>query len=88
MMQGSVFSARFARDAPYHVAVGGSKGKMTVWNLENNAGIRKAFPSASKAKKDFKGKEVLQMDSDGEVEDEFEDVEEEDEEDVEDMEDV
>ncbi|KNC97159.1 rRNA-processing protein PWP1 [Spizellomyces punctatus DAOM BR117] len=40
---GKIFAATFSPDSPYCVAAAGSKGKVLVWNLENNAGVRRAF---------------------------------------------
>jgi hypothetical protein len=53
--------------------LGGSHGKMVIWNLENNSGVRKAFPGHIKNASSTR--EVLQ-------------VEEEPMSDVEDVEDV
>ncbi|KAJ1913019.1 rRNA-processing protein [Tieghemiomyces parasiticus] len=40
---GQVFTAGFCPDAPFHIAVAGSQGKMTVWNAYSNAGVRNTF---------------------------------------------
>lgn len=40
---GKVFSANFSLDSPFLAAVAGSKGKVAIWNLIDNAGVRNAF---------------------------------------------
>ena len=45
IIQGKIFAANFSVDTPYILSVAGSKGKVLIWNLEDNAGVRKAFPS-------------------------------------------
>lgn len=40
---GKVFSVGFSLDSPYHCVVGGSKGELTVWNITDDAGVRKTF---------------------------------------------
>ncbi|RUP04125.1 WD40-repeat-containing domain protein [Jimgerdemannia flammicorona] len=40
---GKIFSASFCPDAPFHLAVAGSKGQVQVWDLSSNAGVRRAF---------------------------------------------
>ncbi|KAJ1675573.1 rRNA-processing protein [Spiromyces aspiralis] len=37
---GRVFAARFSPDAPYHLAVAGSRGNINIWDLSTNAAIR------------------------------------------------
>ncbi|KAI8925486.1 WD40-repeat-containing domain protein [Entophlyctis helioformis] len=34
----------FSPDSPYVVSIAGSKGNVVMWNLEENAGMRRAFP--------------------------------------------
>lgn len=41
---GKIFSTTFSCDDPYTLAVGGSKGKVVIWNLEDNAAFKRAFP--------------------------------------------
>ncbi|KAI9003109.1 WD40-repeat-containing domain protein [Gaertneriomyces semiglobifer] len=75
---GKVFSANFSPDSPYAVCAAGSKGKVLVWNLEDNAGVRRAFPvhqhnvaaTAEKPKK----KEITGVESDSEEEEEEEET--------------
>jgi periodic tryptophan protein 1 len=40
---GKIFAASFCKDSPYLVAVGGSKGVLSVWNITENAGARRVF---------------------------------------------
>jgi periodic tryptophan protein 1 len=40
---GKVFSANFALDSPYLCAVAGSTGNLVIWNITENAGVRKTF---------------------------------------------
>ncbi|KAI8827223.1 WD40-repeat-containing domain protein [Fimicolochytrium jonesii] len=76
---GRVFATTFSPDAPYTIAAAGSKGKVLVWNLENNAGVRRAFNAKrSDAEAEVAApprKEITGVESDGEGE-EDEDEEE------------
>ncbi|KAJ3288503.1 hypothetical protein HK104_008144 [Borealophlyctis nickersoniae] len=70
---GKVFATNFSADSPYILAVAGSKGKLLVWNMEDNAGVRKAFPPAQHTSAPAtKRKEITTVESDDE-EDEDED---------------
>jgi periodic tryptophan protein 1 len=40
---GKVFTVTCCPDSPYHVAVGGSLGTLSVWNITENAAVRKLF---------------------------------------------
>ncbi|KAI8919859.1 WD40-repeat-containing domain protein [Powellomyces hirtus] len=40
---GKIFATSFSPNAPFTIAAAGNKGKVLVWNLEDNAGIRRAF---------------------------------------------
>ncbi|KAI9469775.1 MAG: WD40-repeat-containing domain protein [Benjaminiella poitrasii] len=40
---GRIFSAQFCPDSPFQLAIAGSNGKMHVWDMSSNAGIRQAF---------------------------------------------
>ncbi|CAG8688363.1 4034_t:CDS:2, partial [Racocetra fulgida] len=40
---GKVFAAQFCLDLPFHLAVAGSGGKVHIWDLSTNAGIRNSF---------------------------------------------
>lgn len=44
---GKVFSADFSMDSAFVLGCAGSKGKIVLWNLYDNAGVRKAFNSKS-----------------------------------------
>lgn len=73
-----MFSATFSSDSPSTLAIAGSRGKVVVWNLEDNPIIRKAFPnhqfsqsSTSSGEKKPK-RETVALDSDEEIEEEEE----------------
>ncbi|EIE87420.1 hypothetical protein G6F46_007221 [Rhizopus delemar] len=40
---GRIFSAQFCPDSPFQLAIAGSNGKMHVWDMSSNAGVRQAF---------------------------------------------
>ncbi|KAL0095714.1 WD40-repeat-containing domain protein [Phycomyces blakesleeanus] len=40
---GKIFSAQFCVDSPFQLAVAGSNGKLHVWDMSTNAGVRNAF---------------------------------------------
>ena len=40
---GKVFTASFCLDSPYHVAIGGSKGDLIVWNVTEKRAVRDVF---------------------------------------------
>ncbi|CAO3699043.1 unnamed protein product [Rhizopus stolonifer] len=40
---GRIFSAQFCPDSPFQLAMAGSNGKMHVWDMSSNAGVRQAF---------------------------------------------
>lgn len=42
---GKVFSSSFCPDSPHHLAVAGSQGRLNVWDMSGNPGIRRAFSS-------------------------------------------
>ncbi|RKP11781.1 WD40-repeat-containing domain protein [Piptocephalis cylindrospora] len=42
---GKVFTAAFCPDAPQHLAVAGSQGRLNVWDMSGNPGARRAFGS-------------------------------------------
>eukprot|EP00128_Syssomonas_multiformis_P017046 Colp12_sorted_trinity150504_noHs@36386 len=42
---GAIYSLSFSPDAPFTVAVGGSKGKLKVYNIAENVGVAKRFES-------------------------------------------
>ncbi|KAI9203673.1 WD40-repeat-containing domain protein [Polychytrium aggregatum] len=56
---GKVFAANFSVDSAMVLAVSGAKGKVVVWNLTDNAGVRSAFrgqvniPASTKPRKEF-----------------------------------
>ncbi|KAJ3359306.1 hypothetical protein HDU91_004970 [Kappamyces sp. JEL0680] len=78
---GKVFSTTFSPDSPYTLAVAGSKGKVVIWNLEDNVAFKKAFPSRQfhsappSAEKPAR-REVLALQSDAEAESEDEEADE------------
>ncbi|OZJ05953.1 hypothetical protein BZG36_01169 [Bifiguratus adelaidae] len=40
---GKVFASQFCPDSPFQLAIAGSKGKVHIWDMATNAGIRRAF---------------------------------------------
>jgi periodic tryptophan protein 1 len=40
---GRIFSAQFCPDSPFQLAIAGSNGKMHVWDMASNAGVRQSF---------------------------------------------
>lgn len=42
-LQGKVFTTQFCPDSPFQLAVAGSEGKVFIWDLSSNAGIRNSF---------------------------------------------
>ncbi|EGF77331.1 hypothetical protein BATDEDRAFT_14153, partial [Batrachochytrium dendrobatidis JAM81] len=66
---GKVFSANFSPDAPYTISLAGSKGKVIVWNLEDNANVRRAFPIRQHRQSKEPRKELVAMEPDDEPED-------------------
>ncbi|TPX46814.1 hypothetical protein SeLEV6574_g03014 [Synchytrium endobioticum] len=40
---GKVFSCRFCPDSPHLISAAGSKGRVIVWNLSDNFGMKRAF---------------------------------------------
>ena len=52
-----MFSATFSPDDALTLAAAGSKGKLQIWDVGTNAGVRKAFASKfAQAGKEFKEK--------------------------------
>ncbi|KAI8811412.1 WD40-repeat-containing domain protein [Cladochytrium replicatum] len=49
---GRVFAARFCPDSPASLAVAGGRGTVVVWNMEDNAGIRRTFGDLQQPRKD------------------------------------
>ncbi|KAH9250019.1 hypothetical protein BASA83_001068 [Batrachochytrium salamandrivorans] len=74
---GKVFSANFSPDSPYTLSLAGSKGRVVVWNLEDNSSVRRAFPirqngQALETMPKTPRKELVAMESDNEPEDDDE----------------
>ncbi|KAI7902100.1 WD40-repeat-containing domain protein [Cokeromyces recurvatus] len=46
---GRIFDAQFCPDSPFQLAIAGSNGKMHVWDMSSNAGVRQAFRHQSLA---------------------------------------
>ena len=46
---GRIFSTQFCPDSPFQLAIAGSNGKMHVWDMASNAGVRQAFRHQSLA---------------------------------------
>ncbi|KAF9895792.1 hypothetical protein BX616_008822, partial [Lobosporangium transversale] len=44
---GQVFSITFCPDAPFNLAMAGSAGKVQIWDIATNAGVRRAFEGRS-----------------------------------------
>ncbi|KAF9089960.1 hypothetical protein BGX23_006331 [Mortierella sp. AD031] len=44
---GQVFSVTFCPDAPFNLAMAGSAGKVNIWDIATNAGVRRAFEGRS-----------------------------------------
>ena len=42
-MKGKVFATQFCPDSPFQLAAAGSEGKVFIWDLSSNAGIRNSF---------------------------------------------
>jgi periodic tryptophan protein 1 len=42
-LKGKVFTTQFCPDSPFQLAVAGSEGKVFIWDLSSNAGIRNSF---------------------------------------------
>ncbi|RHZ56342.1 hypothetical protein Glove_402g9 [Diversispora epigaea] len=40
---GKIFSTKFCPDSPFQLAIAGSKGKVFIWDLSCNAGVRNSF---------------------------------------------
>src|SRR5258706_2075675 len=70
LVQGQVFSASWSPDDPLTIAAGGSKGKLQVWDVSTNGGVRKAFGSklqqAGRVLKEKVGNGVVRVASDDE----------------------
>ena len=66
---GKVFAASFSPDAPFILSVAGSKGKVVVWNLQDNAGVRKHFPVRQNEQEEAGRKEIVAVESDASVPD-------------------
>ncbi|KAJ3308943.1 hypothetical protein HDV04_000589 [Boothiomyces sp. JEL0838] len=71
---GKVFSANFSTDSPYVLAVGGSKGKVVLWNVGDNTAVKRAFPNAPRGPAK---KELIAVEEDEEIEDEDEEAQDE-----------
>jgi periodic tryptophan protein 1 len=68
-----LFDVKIAEDAEYKVILGGTKGKVVVWNTENVAQVRKEFRSkqfGSEPASAEPKKEVVQVEEEEEVESE------------------
>ncbi|RCI03270.1 hypothetical protein CU098_012659, partial [Rhizopus stolonifer] len=46
---GRIFSTQFCPDSPFQLAIAGSNGKMHVWDMSSNAGVRQSFRHQSLA---------------------------------------
>ncbi|KAJ3169567.1 hypothetical protein HDU88_000758 [Geranomyces variabilis] len=75
---GKIFATSFSPDAPFAISAAGSKGKVLVWNLEDNAGVRRAFGSSSNSgpaqARAAPRKELTAVASDDEQDDEDEEL--------------
>ncbi|KAI8391614.1 WD40-repeat-containing domain protein [Radiomyces spectabilis] len=40
---GKIFCAQFCPDSPFQLSIAGSNGKLHVWDMSSNAGVRQAF---------------------------------------------
>lgn len=58
---GKVFSTQWSPDDPLTVAAAGSKGKLQIWDIGANAGVRKTFGSKLRAA----GREIKEKTGDG-----------------------
>jgi len=70
---GKVFSAGFCMDGRWVLAASGGRGKVVVWNLEGNTGVRRAFGEADEEIKEGRV-EIVGVLEEEEV-DEYEDLE-------------
>ncbi|KAJ3209750.1 hypothetical protein HK099_008437, partial [Clydaea vesicula] len=68
---GKVFAASFCVDTPYVLACTGSKGKIIVWNLENNSGVRNLFKGENVASENKK--EIVEIEEEINNEDDEDD---------------
>ncbi|TPX32158.1 hypothetical protein SmJEL517_g04712 [Synchytrium microbalum] len=81
---GKVFACKFCPDSPHLISAAGSKGRVVIWNLSDNFGMKRAFGSVASAMRNSEApptprKEVTSIDDEGEPdedEDEYEDDEE------------
>ncbi|KAI9246854.1 WD40-repeat-containing domain protein [Sporodiniella umbellata] len=88
---GRIFTAQFCPDSPFQLAMAGSNGKMHVWDMSSNAGVRQAFHHEALANTpavEEKKPVSLSLSDNEEEDDEDERGEEEEEEEDEDMEDM
>ncbi|KAG0367274.1 WD40-repeat-containing domain protein [Gamsiella multidivaricata] len=71
---GQVFSVTFCPDAPFNLAMAGSAGKVNIWDIATNAGVRRAFEGRSTivANRNAEKEKVVAMPSDDEPESEEE----------------
>ncbi|KAF9421507.1 hypothetical protein BGZ76_003964 [Entomortierella beljakovae] len=71
---GQVFSITFCPDAPFNLAMAGSAGKVNIWDIATNAGVRRAFEGRSVIVANTKAdkEKVVAMESDDEPESEEE----------------
>ncbi len=67
-----MFSTNFCSDSLATVAIAGSRGKVIVWNLESNTYFRKGFPNRQFGTHQSNRKEVTEMESDAEPDEENE----------------
>jgi periodic tryptophan protein 1 len=78
MEAGKVFAAEFSPDDDLTVSLGGSGGKVVVWNMESNAAVSREFPP--KVKSASLVKEFIEVEpAEEEMDNEEDDVEVEDE---------
>lgn len=73
---GQVFSITFCPDAPFNLAMAGSAGKVNIWDIATNAGVRRAFEGRSTivANTNARTEKVVAVPSDDEPESEEEEM--------------
>lgn len=95
---GKVFCAQFCPDAAFQLAVAGSNGKLHIWDISTNAGIRQSFqnvqvlsgpaPSVEKAPITILDDDEHESDNEEPIQNGDEDEDEDDDEDDDDMDEV
>jgi periodic tryptophan protein 1 len=69
---GQVFSITFCPDSPFNLAMAGSAGKVNIWDIATNGGVRRAFEGRSTivASANTETEKVVALENDDEPESE------------------